>query len=376
MISLITLAERLFFIAAGIGGIAILVFFHELGHFLFCKLFRVHTPTFSVGFGPVLWSRMIGTTKFTVCAIPLGGYVEIAGMDGNNDAPDAHIAGEAPFAQKPYYQRFLILMGGILFNIIFAFKIALLAYLFGAPGSTILYPETATTTIAKVMPDTVAAAEGLQEGDVITHFNGIVLTNHAKPLITYLKIAKEPVTITYTHDGLSHTTNPIVVEQGKPLGVLLKTEKLAPMGFGDSITHAWQTTVRWIRDTGYGLLHILKKADLSSAGGPVKIISMISQSAHDGILIYLLFLAIISINLALFNLIPVPILDGGQLLLTTIESLIGRTLPIKIREYIFIGTWLLFLGLILVLSFHDISALIAPYFQTIKQCLPVSVVGE
>jgi regulator of sigma E protease len=134
--------------------------------------------------------------------------------------------------------------------------------------------------------------------------------------------------------------------------------------------------VRWIRDTGYGLLHILRKADLSSAGGPVKIISMISQSAQDGILIYLLLLALISINLALFNLIPVPILDGGQLLLATIESLIGRPLPIKVREYIFIGTWLLFIGLILVLSFQDLAVILKPYLQTIKQCIPLSLVGD
>ena len=102
MISLLSLLSKLFFIAAGIGGIAILIFFHELGHFLFCKLFRVHTPTFSIGFGPVIWSRLIGTTTFTISAIPLGGYVEIAGMDGNTEPDDTAGSGEAPFSQKPY----------------------------------------------------------------------------------------------------------------------------------------------------------------------------------------------------------------------------------------------------------------------------------
>ncbi len=376
MISLLSLIERIFFIAAGVGGIAILIFFHELGHFLFCKLFKVHTPTFSIGFGPVIWSRMFGTTKFTISAIPLGGYVEIAGMDGNDEQSKDAAAGEAPFSQKPYYQKFCIMMGGILFNIIFAFKMAFLVYLFGAPGSNLLYPETATTTIARVMPDTLAAQEGLQEGDVITMFNDVALENHAEPLITFLKSTHEPVTLSYQRDGNTYTTQPIIIEPGKPFGVILKTEKLERLGIAKSLTSAWHTTARWIRDTGYGLIHILKKADLSSAGGPVKIISMISQSAQDGILIYLLFLAIISINLALFNLIPVPILDGGQLLLATIESLIGRPLPTKVREYIFIGTWLLFLGLILVLSFHDLSALLQPYFQTIKQCMPFATMGD
>lgn len=376
MISLLTLLSKLFFIATGIGGIAFLIFFHELGHFLFCKLFRVHTPTFSIGFGPVIWSRLVGTTKFTVCAIPLGGYVEIAGMDTSDQSQTALDTGESSFSQKPYYQKFCILMGGILFNIILAFKMTVLVYLFGAPGSMLLYPETATNTIARVIPESTAAQEGLQAGDTITAFNGIPLSTHAEPLLSYFKTTPASLTLTYTRDTQPYQTSALTLQAGKQLGIVFNTEKLRPAGLIEAISRAVRTTERWIRDTGRGLIHILKKADFSAAGGPVKIISMISQSAQDGFLVYLLFLAIISINLALFNLIPVPILDGGQLLLTTIESLIRRPLPTKVREYIFIGTWLLFIGLIIFLSFHDIASLIAPYFQSIKQCLPNSLLND
>lgn len=374
MISLSLIAERLLLIGAGLGGIALLVFLHELGHFLFCKLFRVHTPTFSIGFGPVLWSKKIGTTNFTLSAIPLGGYVEIAGMYGENET-HATVEYEKPFSAKPYYQKVLILLGGILFNILFALKVAVMAYMIGAPGSTILYPETATTTVTRVMPDTIAAQQGMAAGDIITAFNGTPLSNRAEPLITYLKNAQEPVVITYERNGAQHTTEPITVIPGKPFGILLKTESLPPYPLFEACIRGWHTTVRWLKDTGAGLLHILRKADFSSAGGPVKIISMISQSASDGLLMYLLFLAIISINLALFNLIPVPILDGGQLLLATIETALQRTLPIKIREYIFIGTWLVFLGLIVFLSFNDIGHIAAPYFQSLKECMVLSADG-
>lgn len=369
MISLLLIIEKLLYIAAGIGGIALLIFLHELGHFLFCKLFHVYTPTFSIGFGPILWSKKIGTTNFTIAAIPLGGYVEIAGMNGDENQSADH---ELPFTQKPYYQKLLIMLGGILFNIIFAFKVAFLVYLWGAPGSMLLYPETATTTISRVLPDTVASQQGMQAGDVITAFNDIPIARRAEPLIMHFKTTQEPVMLTFERQGEVYTTEPITVIQGKPIGFLLETEHLQPCGLMESISRGWHTTMRWLRDTGNGLLHILKKADLSSAGGPVKIISMISQSAGDGLLIYLLFLAIISINLALFNLLPVPILDGGQLLLTTIETLMGRALPTKIREYIFIGTWIFFLGLILVLSFKDISHIAAPYFQSLKECIAIS----
>ncbi len=382
MISLLTLLSKLFFIAAGIGGIAFLIFFHELGHFLFCKLFRVYTPTFSIGFGPVIWSRLIGTTKFTLCAIPLGGYVEIAGMDTNdqtqlNQPQSNGSMRESSFSQKPYYQKFCILMGGIVFNIILAFKMAALVYLFGAPGSVLLYPETATTSIARVIPESPAAQAGLEDGDTITAFNGILVLQHAEPLLSYFKInPNSPLTLTYERSGQIYTTNTITLAPGKNLGIVFNTASLRPASLMAALSRAAYTTKRWIHDTGRGLIHILKKADLSAAGGPVKIISMISQSAQDGFLNYLLLLAIISINLALFNLIPFPILDGGQLLLATIESVIQRPLPTKVREYIFIGTWLLFIGLILFLSFHDISALIAPYFQSIKQCLPSSLLND
>lgn len=371
MISLLFLIERLALIGAGLGGIALLIFLHELGHFLFCKLFNVYTPTFSIGFGPVLWSKKIGTTNFTLSAIPLGGYVEIAGMNGD-ETSHAAADHEKPFSDKPYYQKLLILLGGILFNILFAFKVAILAYLVGAPGSPILYPETATTTIARVLPDTVAAQQDMRAGDVITAFNDIPLTDRAEPLIMHLKTTESSVTIMFERDGKEYTTEPITVIPGKPFGIVLETKSLAPVLLADAIIRGWQTTMRWLKDTGTGLLHILRKADLSSAGGPVKIISMISQSAADGLLTYLLFLAIISINLALFNLIPVPILDGGQLLLATIETIMQRTLPLKIREYIFIGTWILFLMLILFLSFNDIAHIAGPYFQSVKQCMVLS----
>lgn len=378
MISLFTIAERLLFIAAGLGGIGILIFFHELGHFLFCKLFNVYTPTFSIGFGPVLWSKNIGTTKFTLSAIPLGGYVEIAGMGDEQEKTESQLShtNESLFSKKPYYQKFLIMMGGILFNICFAYKIALLAFLLGAPGSNLLYLETATNTIKRIAPDSLAADYGLEAGDVIVGFNNITLAQSGAPLLHYLKTKPTSVTLEIERNGelISTTEKPqgIILEEGKPLGILLETKALEPLSLTHAITQAFHTTYRWVRDTTYGLIHIVKKADFSSAGGPVKIISMISHSASDGILIYLLFLAIISINLAVFNLLPIPILDGGQLLLVTLETIIGHQLPIRAREYLFIGTWLLFLGLILILSFNDIAQLISPYLASIKQCMALS----
>ena len=338
MISLLTIVERLLFIAAGIGGIGSLIFFHELGHFLFCKLFNVYTPTFSIGFGPVLWSRNIGTTKFTLCAIPLGGYVEIAGMadEQSTTEPQTIPFSESLFSDKTYYQKFLIMMGGILFNIGFAYKIALLTYLVGAPGSVLLYPETTTNKIKRIAPDSIAAHNDLQAEDVILGFNETPLTQSSSLFLAYLKTKPTSLALRIERNGHEMEIKNITLDGEKPLGIILETQKLNPLSLTEAFVQAFYTTYRWLHDTAYGLIHIIQKADFSSAGGPVKIISMISNSASDGILIYLLFLAIISINLAVFNLLPIPILDGGQLLLVTLETIIGRQLPYKASVNIFL----------------------------------------
>ena len=123
-----------FFIAGGLG-FGFLVGFHELGHFLFCKLFGVKTPSFSIGFGPQLLKKKIGDTVFTLSAIPFGGYVEIAGSEepGQGEQKESKSLAPDSFAVKPYYQKMLIIAGGILFNLIFAYAAVILVMAIGAP---------------------------------------------------------------------------------------------------------------------------------------------------------------------------------------------------------------------------------------------------
>ena len=121
--SLVSLPQSFFFLIIGILGISFLIAFHELGHFLFCKLFNIHTPSFSIGFGPRLISKKIGSTEFKISVIPLGGYVEIAGSaePGQGKQKDANRMDEQSFAIKPFWQKFLVMIGGILFNMAFAY---------------------------------------------------------------------------------------------------------------------------------------------------------------------------------------------------------------------------------------------------------------
>lgn len=366
MVIELAIIKKFFFILAGIGGISGLIFFHELGHFLFCKLFKIHTPSFSIGIGPEIFSRMIGKTRFIIAAIPLGGYVEIAGMV-DTQQPDAtqSIEKAYSFENKPYYQKLLVMLGGILFNLIFAYAAFSLVHFVGAPAAPILYIETATPVIARFTKDSPAEKLGLLQGDIITAIDDIPLNGSVATFLKYTPSKNTAIALIVTRNNEPITIMiPAKTELDlKPfshLGIVFSQEKQPGIPFIQAIQKGIATTHRWIANTARGFLHIFKNRDFSSAGGPIRIIAMIAENAADGILMYLLFLAIISVNLALFNLFPAPILDGGQILICTIEALVRRQLPVKTKEYLFIGTWIIFLILIAYLSFRDICHIATP----------------
>ena len=201
------LIKSVFLIIVGIFGIGFLIGFHELGHWAFCKLFKVHTPTFSIGMGPRIFQKKIGDTVFALSAIPLGGYVEIAGAEevGQGDQKTAKSRDKYSFAVKPYWQKMLILGGGIMFNMIFAYFAFILVFLLGAPKSPILYPMNATTTIKTVIADSAAKKYGLHDGDTILSINGKSFAD-VEQLIKGIKdIPNKRVKIAVERDGAQKT---------------------------------------------------------------------------------------------------------------------------------------------------------------------------
>ena len=172
--SITFLAQNSFLLLLGLIGINFLVGFHELGHFLFCKLFNIRTPTFSIGFGPIFASKKIGDTTFALSAIPLGGYVEIAGAAevGQGEQKDAHARDKGSFAIKPYCQKLLVLFGGILFNFIFAYSALIFLFLVGLPKTEFLYPRNAKPIIHEIKEDSAAQRAGFAIGDRIISING------------------------------------------------------------------------------------------------------------------------------------------------------------------------------------------------------------
>lgn len=359
-------------IAAGILGLCFLIGFHEFGHFFFCKLFNIATPSFSIGFGPRLFSKKIGDTLFTFSAIPLGGYVEIAGAQevGQGEQAHAHRIDEYSFAKKPYYQKMLVIAGGIFFNLIFAYTALIALFMWGLPKTPLLFPCNTTTLIKSVTDQSAAQQAGIQPGDMLIAFEGEALHNNVGLLLEKLELnAGKQVQITIMREGQTLNipvmlgTRPTGKKSVGTLGVEFDFEEIKPHSFIDAVKKGISTTHKLIANTVRAFKGMFTKKTINGLGGPLMVISETIKGASKGVKIFLLLLAIISINLAVINLIPIPIMDGGQALFYTIEALIGSTMPETIRYGIHYITWLLVIALAIYLTFQDLLKICTAFFS-------------
>ena len=357
---------------AAFFGFCLVVAIHEFGHFLFCKLFRVGTPSFSIGFGPRLISKKIGDTVFSLSAIPLGGYVEIAGaMEvGQGDQLDATRNDEYSFSRKPYYQKLLIMLGGIFFNLLLAYTIFIGLSIAKSPliGGQLF-------VLKNITPDSIAALSGFQEGDRVMALNG---TSWVAPELIHMPIADRKIaflkSITNQANQAQEDTLEETAGQEKQAGISIQVRhtngeshcatldsldnlELAFMDKLDTlpnaIMHGIEATNRIITNTGGMILGLFQAKNLKGIGGPVMILHMIKNAASEGMSSFFLLLGMLSTSLALFNLIPLPILDGGQILFYSIEAALGRPIPLKIRYGIHLTTVILVLALFVYLIIND-----------------------
>ncbi len=372
---LFALISYLPFIIVGGLGFGFLVGFHELGHFLFCKLFGVRTPSFSIGFGPQLLKKKIGDTLFTLSAIPFGGYVEIAGSEepGQGEQKESKSTAPDSFTVKPYYQKMLIISGGILFNMAFAYCAVIAALSLGAPQTPLLFPQGISSQVEQVSDGSPAAQAGIKAGDTLS---GIKADNEEyelhtmalpvfmqKLMQTLQKNRGKEVTIrVISHEnGTSAEHDVAVILNEKGLGVSFVFTPVKAQNLAQAVIMGVEQVNFWIYSTIDALTKLFKEKTVKGIGGPVMVITQMVKGAEKGFIIFLLFLAFISVNLAVMNLIPLPVFDGGQALFYTIEAIIGRPLHDSIRNGIAYATWILLIILICWITIQDILAIAKPY---------------
>lgn len=316
-----------------------LVFVHELGHFLFAKLFNVKVLKFSLGFGPRLFGKKIGETDYAISAIPLGGFVKMTGESVSEELTEDDR--DRSFALKPVWQRFIIVFAGPGFNFIFTFLI-----FFGIFTIAGLPIAQTTTTIGTVMEESAGAKAGLQAGDEILSINDAPLADW-KALHDLVSSSKGEPLLMEVQRGtktLALTAVPVKIDlknmygetngEGYRLGIVSKVdyqfeEVSIFMGLKASGLHTYDIAEKTI----ISVIKLIKRDIPSSElGGPIMIAKISGQYLEAGWLQFLSLLGLLSINLGLLNLFPVPVLDGGHLAFFTLEAVRGKPLSVAVQE--------------------------------------------
>jgi regulator of sigma E protease len=343
------------------------VFFHELGHYLMARLFRMPAETFSIGFGHELigWTDRQGT-RWKIGWLPLGGYVKFvgdmspAGNPADADTIPPQLRARA-FQFRPVWQRFLVVLAGPAANFLLAIII------FSAFFATVGTPRT--NVVGAVEPNTAAAAAGLQPGDRILSVAGRSTPTFAD---IFNVVAMRPNEIVELRVERGEAIRELQVqlrsdiledESGQKmkrglLGIYPSTEIGHPISPGEAMPMAVDYTGHLTRAMADGIVQLVRgKVSSQELGGPVKIAQIAGASASQGLLPFVELVALISINLGFINLLPVPMLDGGHLFFYAVEAVRRRPLSAQALDWAFRGGLAAILALLVFTTANDLGSL-------------------
>jgi len=343
--------------------LGLLIFVHEFGHFIWAKFFGVKVLKFSLGFGPKLISKQYGETEYLVSAFPLGGYVKMFGESPGDIAEDGLSPDELKrsFATRPVWQRFIIVAGGPIFNLLFAmFLFVVIVFVAGLPQ------PVDTTTIGGVGQDSAAAEAGLQAGDTIIAIDGrettlwedvsrLIRDSEGREIVITVIRGDETQKIPVT-PRMEATKNIFGEEVGKRFMVgIARSEEVTyqKVGLIKSLQAGISQTWSWIYLTVMGLVKIIQKVvPASELGGPILIAKIAGERMEAGWVNFLYFMGVLSVNLGILNLLPIPILDGGHLVFFSVEAVLRKPLNLRTME-IMQQIGLVLLGTLMIFVFYN-----------------------
>ena len=336
-----------------------IIFFHEFGHFLLAKKNGIYVNEFAVGMGPTLFSFTKKETKYSLKLIPMGGYCMMLGEE--EDIQDEH-----SFSTKSVWARLSVVLAGPVFNFILAFLLAVILIAVNGYDA----PE-----IGYFSEDSPAKEAGLQEGDVITSFNGHRIYNY-REILVYMQLEQsgEDITLTVERDGeeFSYTVTPAMTENGYKMGLASTEYKKA--GVADVLKYSVLELRYQIKRTVLSLEYLITgKLGIKNLSGPVGIVSMMSDTIDQAkesaegntsvavinvVLNMLNFCILLSANLGVMNLLPIPALDGGRTVLLLFEAIFKKKLSADKEAFVNMVGFMLLIGLMIIVMFQDVAKII------------------
>jgi regulator of sigma E protease len=346
--------------------LGLLIFVHELGHFLVAKKSGIRVDEFAIGFPPRIFSFKRGGTRYALNLIPFGGYVKIFGETPEDGATEK--GAKDSMINKPKWIQALVLIAGVTFNVIFAWFIFILLFVRGGDFNSNIVPFMPApegVRVEYVADNSVSMKAGLQEGDIVKSVqvaNQEVLTDNTKIFEVLYSEKKENTKIVVDSNTELKTIQLVPESSDSKFGFSLTNRIFIKTNPFTASVYAVQATWNMVKLTTVGLFDFFGKlftgnANFKEVAGPVGIVGLVGQAAENGLNDVLFLTAVISINLAVLNLLPFPALDGGRLVVVLIEAIRKKDLDYqKIALVNALGFFLL-IGLMIVLTFHDIKNL-------------------
>ncbi|MCD6533385.1 MAG: RIP metalloprotease RseP [Deltaproteobacteria bacterium] len=341
--------------------LGILIFVHELGHFLVAKFCGVRVLVFSLGFGPRLCGFRKGDTEYLLSAVPLGGYVKMLGEGKGEDGVEL-TAEEKPFSYeyKSPWQRLAIIVAGPGANILFAALVFSVVYLFGVPSLS--------SVIGEVNHEMPAYSAGFQTGDKIVKIDTLAIADWEQLSAAVRASGGSELVIAYERGNelLEARVVPKRMESKNMFGENVVTYIIGITASGETVVKHYrpgQALIQGLKETWkvsyltvLGFIKMIERViPAKDLGGPIMIAQMAGQHAKAGILSLLYFMGIISVNLGILNLFPIPVLDGGHLLFITMEIILGRPVSRQKMEIAQqVGLFLL-ISLMIFVFYNDLS---------------------
>lgn len=336
-------------ILATIFVFGIIVFIHEFGHFITAKASGMRVDEFAIGFGPAIAKKRKGETLYSIRAIPLGGYNKIAGMDPEEPLDDRS------FLNKPVWKRFIVIAAGAVFNFLLAIVIFFMIYAVNGIQTPSMEP-----VVGNMMSNSPAMTAHMTVNDRIVSING-------KPVNEWTDISKSLqgtantlVPIVVNRDGVNQELTVIpeaVGNEGRAVIGINPVMNSMPLNVAEAVVQSLHTTGFVLVSMVDGIWSMITGHTNAELAGPIGVAQMAGQVAESGFANLLQFTALLSLNLGVINLLPIPALDGGYLIVLIIEGITRRRLPAKALQYIQMTGIVILLALFVYATTHDISRL-------------------